>query len=450
MSPRTSLPTRLDALGSGPPPEAVALALARAGAPGLAWLDSALAGPDGRWSVLAAWPDLALDTRPGDPDPLPETARLLAATPETPGPMPSAHLLLALGYDLGARLDRFPWKAKDDLAEHDLRLRRYPAILVHDGEDGSWWLSALDEPARRLGASRFHVALEEAREEEPLPAPVPAGDPERNLPKAAYLAAVAEIRRLIREGEVYQVNLAQRFRVPTSEAPLTVYRRLRRVTPAPYGAFLDWGGPAVLSASPELYLSLEGRQVRTRPIKGTRPRAQDPAEDRRLRAELEASPKDRAELAMIVDLERNDLGRVAVPGSVAVAQARTLSTLSTVHHAAAEVTATLREGLGLVDLIRAAFPGGSVTGCPRLRAMEVLDALEPTRRGIYCGALGWASASRACLNLPIRTLTLGGGTATLHAGGGIVIDSDPEAEHRETLAKARGMLEALGATVPPG
>ena len=184
--------------------------------------------------------------------------------------------------------------------------------------------------------------------------------------------------------------------------------------------------------------------METRPIKGTRPRGKDAASDAALRAELEASGKDRSELAMIVDLERNDLGRVSEIGSVAVAVARRLETYATVHHAVATVRGILKPGMDLVDLLQAAFPGGSVTGCPRLRAMEILDALEPTRRGIYCGAIGWAGAESACLNLAIRTMTLSKGVATLHAGGGLVADSDPEAEYRETLDKARAMLEALG------
>ncbi len=186
--------------------------------------------------------------------------------------------------------------------------------------------------------------------------------------------------------------------------------------------------------------------METRPIKGTRPRGKDAAEDAALRAALDAAEKDRAELAMIVDLERNDLGRVCGIGSVTVAEARRLEAYATVHHAVATVRGVLEPGADLVDLLRATFPGGSITGCPKLRAMEVLDALEPTRRGIYCGAIGWAGAEGACLNLAIRTMTLSKGLATLHAGGGIVADSDPEAEYRETLDKARAMLEALGET----
>jgi para-aminobenzoate synthetase component 1 len=447
MGPTTSL----DSLGPGPSPEAVALALSRSGAPDIAWLDSSLEGGEGeqgRWSVVAAWPDRELTSRRGGPDPFPPLRQLIRETPSPAAPLPAAHLILAAGYDLGERFDRFPTRAADDLQEPDLTLRRYPALLMFDHLRQAWWFSALSADARREGAERYFRILP-GNVPPPPPPETPASGPlRRNLGRETYLAAVREAKRLITEGEIYQVNLAQRFQAPTAEDPLSLYRRLRRLSPAPYAAFLNWDDRAILSSSPELFLEVRGREVATRPIKGTRPRGKDAAEDAVLRAELEASEKDRSELAMIVDLERNDLGRVSEIGSVTVAEARRMESYATVHHAVATVRGTLKPGVDLVDLLQATFPGGSVTGCPKLRALEVIDTLEPTRRGIYCGAVGWVGAEGACLNLAIRTMTLSKGMATLHAGGGIVADSDPEAEYRETLAKARAMLEALGGKLP--
>ncbi len=409
-------------LGPGPSPEAVACALQAQGAPGLAWLDGSGWGRD----LLTAWPAGKRVSRPSQGDPLPALEALLGR----------GLVLLAAGYDLGGRMDRFPRRALDDLGEPELEAVLYPGALLHDGK--AWW--SLGDPPVDL----LKVLLTARDPGEPAPSPAP-GALERNFSHEGFRAAVAEILRLIFDGEIYQANLAQRFRMAVAENPLGIYRRLRRIAAAPYGAFLDWGQGALLSASPELFLEVTGRRVLTRPIKGTRPRGRTSEEDAGLVAELEASRKDRAELAMIVDLERNDLGRVCVPGSIRVEVPRRLMSIPTVHHAWAEVSGTLREGKGLVDLLKAAFPGGSVTGCPRIRAMEVIDSLEPTRRGIYCGAVGWAYGGDCRLNLAIRTLSVAEGRATLHAGAGIVADSDPQAEYLETLDKARGMLEALGA-----
>ena len=248
----------------------------------------------------------------------------------------------------------------------------------------------------------------------------------------------------IAAGDVFQVNLSQRFTAQGRHDPLDLYLRLKEESPAPFAAFLQWKDLAVVSASPESFYQTRGDILVTRPIKGTRPRGTDPDDDDRLAAELLASPKDRAELTMIVDLERNDLGRVCEYGSVVVRDPLTIESFAQVHHLVATVEGRLRQDAGPVDVIRALFPGGSITGAPKIRAMEIIDELEPNRRSLYTGAIGYLSQGGSSgFNIAIRTILVEGDRASFQVGGGIVADSDPEAEYEETLAKGKGMLAVL-------
>ncbi|MFQ5845674.1 MAG: anthranilate synthase component I family protein, partial [Planctomycetota bacterium] len=281
----------------------------------------------------------------------------------------------------------------------------------------------------------------------PLRCAMPRPDQiEPRIGPADYLAAVARAVEYIRAGDVFQVNYAHEFRAPFRGDPLALYLALREGNPAPFGAFLDLGeGRAVLSTSPELFLRLRDRDVVTRPIKGTRPRGRSPELDRALREELLRSEKDAAELAMIVDLERNDLGKVCEPGSVVVRRERFVESYASVHHLVAEIEGRLEEGLGRTPLIAAAFPGGSITGAPKVRAMEIIDELEAGRRGPYTGSIRLlGDAGGMDLNIAIRTAVLGREAVRVHVGGGIVADSDPEAEYQETLAKGEAIFRALG------
>jgi len=263
--------------------------------------------------------------------------------------------------------------------------------------------------------------------------------------RAGYCAVVDRAREYIAAGDIFQVNLSQRFCLPAGPDPWTVYRRLREINPAPMAAFLNFGDLAVVSASPERFLKVTGRLVETRPIKGTRPRGGDPAENRRWRNELWNSAKDRAELVMIVDLERNDLGRVCRVGSVNVPELFRIEEYATVFHLVSTVTGELDRDKGVVDLLAATFPGGSITGAPKVRAMEIIEELEPVRRGIYCGSIGYLGFDGdADLNIVIRTLVFTGGKIYFQVGGGITIDSDPDAEYLETLDKALALVRALG------
>jgi para-aminobenzoate synthetase component 1 len=264
-------------------------------------------------------------------------------------------------------------------------------------------------------------------------------NPTSNFTQDEYCHSVARVIEYIRAGDVFQVNLSQRFTVKSPHPADQIYARLQSQTPARYGALLDFGPYALISNSPELFLKITpDRHITTRPIKGTRPRL--PGMDR----ELETSEKDRAELNMIVDLERNDLGRVCEIGSVHVTQARIIEPHPTVYHGAATIEGRLRPDVSLSALLRATFPGGSVTGAPKIRAMQIIEELEPVRRGPYCGAIGYlAPGGQLEFNIAIRTMTLQEGHIHIPVGGGIVADSDPESEYEETLVKARAMFSAI-------
>ncbi|MGB2802946.1 MAG: anthranilate synthase component I family protein, partial [Phycisphaerae bacterium] len=296
-----------------------------------------------------------------------------------------------------------------------------------------------------------------------LDAARPARDASCNFTREGYLDAVARAREYIAAGDIFQVNLSRRFTVPLEQnapgpdlRPASLYRRLRHANPAPYAAYVGLGaGRAVLSSSPELFLDLAAGRVVTRPIKGTRPRRAGEAEssdfNRRERDNLLRSEKDKAELVMITDLERNDLGRVCDYGSVRVTNPRAVEAYEAVYHTVATVEGRLHAEADPVDLLRATFPGGSITGAPKVRAMQIIAELEPTRRSVYTGAVGYLAppsdaepAGRCSLNIAIRTLLVAGQAVHLQAGGGIVADSDPAAEFDETSDKARAMLAALG------
>ncbi|MCZ6573727.1 MAG: aminodeoxychorismate synthase component I [Planctomycetota bacterium] len=436
-------------------PEPDAGLLARlSGLPHVALLDSASGG---RYTLIAAQPRARLTWRPGkgelrvpgggvatadDPFGLLQEAlhatRTHADTPLEWGP----GWIGLFGYGLRRALEEVPERHENETDIEDLDLSYYPAVAVHDAERAEWWLvwrEACRDAAQHLLGRLMHPAP-------PLRGALPARDAIRSCVKREeYLAAAAQAVEYVRAGDVFQVNYSHEFRFPYEGDPLALYLALRRTNPAPYSAYLDLGqGRAVLSTSPELFLHVRGREVVTRPIKGTRPRGEDTEQDRGLRQELLNSEKDAAELAMIVDLERNDLGKVCEPGSVAVGRERFVESYASVHHLVAEVRGRIEEGLGRCALLEACFPGGSITGAPKVRAMQIIDELEAGRRGPYTGSIGWLGDNGALdLNIAIRTAVLGKGVVRVHVGGGIVADSQPEAEYAETLAKGEAMFRAL-------
>jgi para-aminobenzoate synthetase component 1 len=261
----------------------------------------------------------------------------------------------------------------------------------------------------------------------------------------SYRAAVERVREYIVAGDIFQANLSQRFEAPLAESAWSLYSRLRRRNPAPFAAFLDFPEVVVVSASPERFLRVDRQgHVETRPIKGTRPRGIGPEHDAALGQALAESAKDRAENLMIVDLMRNDLSRVCAPGTVRVSELFSLEHYATVHHLVSTVVGELAPGADALDLLRAAFPGGSITGAPKLRAMEVIAELEPSRRGVYCGTIGYVSVTGEIdTSIAIRTAVVQDGRVYFSAGGGIVADSDPGQEYLETIDKARALIDVL-------
>ena len=265
-----------------------------------------------------------------------------------------------------------------------------------------------------------------------------------NFSKDGYAAAFARVQGYLQAGDCYQVNLAQRFSAFASGDALGSYLKLRELSPAPYSAYLDFPGVQILCASPERFISVSNGLVKTRPIKGTRPRDRDPVRDRQLAEELSCHPKDRAENLMIVDLLRNDLGKSCKPGSVRVPELFKVESYANVHHLVSTVQGELAEGLGALDVLQGCFPGGSITGAPKLRAMQIIEQLEPNRRGVYCGVIGYVGFDgNMDSNIVIRTLVYAHDEIRCWAGGGIVADSQCDAEYQETLDKASAMLEML-------
>jgi len=345
------------------------------------------------------------------------------------------------------RIIATPASAVDSLAqlERQARTARWAGFINYDVGRCFEQLPAVAHDDLQLPALHFAQCDGFQHEDSSLPS-MPKTimeSPVANFSREQYEQAVQRCLNYIAAGDVFQINLSQRFTVPLAEHPWQLYQRLRESFPAEYGAYLDCGDFQLLSNSPELFLRVtelpDGRRkIVNRPIKGTRPNAPG------MMNALLHSEKDKAELAMIVDLQRNDLGRICEIGSVKVTEPRLIETHPTVLHGVATIEGILRPDVTLVDILRATFPCGSVTGCPKIRAMEIIDELEPVRRGAYCGAIGWIEGREMEFAVAIRTMTVKTGHVHIPVGGGIVADSSPAAEYEETLVKAKAMFAALG------
>ncbi len=391
----------------------------------LAWLDGARKDEHGRRSYLCAAPSASLSLVASDAEPLGALERFVAAA--------GAIAVGWLGYDLGRAVERLPARAAADLPLPDACVQAYPAFLRLDHEERSARLvgdakgRAVLRAALSSGGARVETAELRGFQAE--------------MGAAEHARGVSRILEYILAGDVYQVNLARRFRGRLEGDALALYQRLSARSPAPFGAYLEADDHAILSNSPERFLRVADGGIEAYPIKGTRPRGADDEADRRLCAELLADEKERAEHLMIVDLLRNDLGRVSEVGSIEVQDMMRVLSLETVHHLVSTVSGRLRRDVGLADILRATFPGGSITGAPKVRAMEIIEELEPVRRGPYTGAVGWFAPDGSLdLSIAIRTgILLGsprtGGQLVAYAGGGIVADSAPAAELAETEAK---------------
>jgi anthranilate synthase component I len=432
-------------------------------------LDSAAAGPLSRASLLLAEPGAALwldaDGRLEARGLTPRGGGFLAALEDwwlrerdaarfSGEPDSVADALpfaggwaLFLGYELAQEIEPhlalprspFPWQAF---------ALRTACALIHDLSSGRVLAVAEPEAGEEALARIAAEACEAAQDTEPADAlriaRVEEEDPD------AYLARVRRAKEYVRAGDIYQANLSRPWDVTLDEegtcgAAAALYRRLCAANPAPFAALAQWRGEAILSSSPERLLRVAGRRVETRPIAGTRPRSRQPGGDSREMSELAAHPKERAEHVMLIDLERNDLGRVCAPGTVRVDEFMTIESYTHVHHIVSNVSGELEDAVTPIGAVRAVFPGGTITGCPKFRCMQIIAELEAAGRGAYTGSLGYLTRDgRLDLNILIRSMTLSARQLSFRAGAGIVADSDPERELEETRAKARGLLAALG------
>ena len=435
--------------------------------PGLAFLDSAMRHDAlGRLSIVAADPfarfrfrdgRASLDGRPVPGGPMAALRACLApyqVEPDPEHPFPGGAIGY-LAYDLGASLERVAPPARRTGLTDDLAVNLYDTALVVDHAAGTCRLVATGFPAAGREARAARASARLARFADLLgsgdmPAPSQPATPlawRSNFTRHSYERAVEKVRSYIRAGDIYQANIAQRFAadLPEDFDPLGLYLRLRETNPAPFGAYLDCEGLAVASSSPERFVRLDGRAVETRPIKGTARRLPDPQADRAAAEALQASVKDRAENVMIVDLLRNDLSRVCEPGSVRVPALCGLETYAGVHHLVSTVIGTLREGLDGLDLLERTFPGGSITGAPKIRAMDIINEIEGDARELYCGAIGRIGFDGSLdTSIAIRTVVMDGRRAVLQAGGGVTLLSEPGPEYDETLAKAARVFAAFG------
>src|SRR5450830_1430144 len=420
-------------------------------APGAVLLDSGRPVAErGRYDLLSAWPEATLAVQPDESGSeflqrLRENLTQLgeAALP-TGYELPFAGGLIGyLSYDFGRHLEQLPQRAVDDLHLPDARFGLYAWALVSDHQAQTSQL--VFHPALVDGERQRLISLFSQPGAETAAAFKLHGPMTPDLSAQTYAQAIARIHTYIQAGDCYQVNFTQRFRAACSGDPWAAYCALREACPTPFSGFQSLpDAGAVLSLSPERFIKISQRQVETRPIKGTRPRGLTPEEDAANAAELLASPKDRAENLMIVDLLRNDLGRTCRTGSVNVPELFSLESYPNVHHLVSSVTGELADDKDALDLIAGSFPGGSITGAPKIRAMQIIDELEPTRRGLYCGSLVYLDVrGEMDSSIAIRSLLVKDGQVCCWGGGGIVADSEWQAEYQESLTKVRVLLQTL-------
>ncbi len=435
---------------------------------GLIWLDSGMnqAGM-GRWSYLMWEPfatiqgardDYTLvengESEPVTGDPFKAVDRFMArsvAADKKEWPPFTGGAAGFFGYDLLSHCEPSTKLVKTGKAEEgDIWLGFYDRVIAFDngakktylivnlqtGLDPEPGLDELESIVRKSigrGPSRFKKTDGSFKVE-----------PASNFSKEEYFTAIEKIRRYIEQGDCYQVNIAQRFSAKGAFDPAELYLRLRSINPAPFSAYLSAGSAQILSSSPERFIKLRDGHAQTRPIKGTRPRGADEQEDARLVEELIKSGKDRAENVMIVDLLRNDLSKACIPNSVKVSQLCVIEKFPTVSHLVSSVEGKVKPEYGAIDLLRMAFPGGSVTGAPKIRAMEIIDEMEPDPRGVYCGAIGYIGFNGSMdTSVVIRTIVHCGGMVKFHSGGAITYLSQAQEEYDETMDKARALIEAV-------
>jgi len=408
------------------------------------WLT--VSGREGKTTLAMEGHSFEIDQAPLDI--VQQTLICCRLNPEENPPPVAAGLFGYLAYDLKDGLEELPRTTVDDLGLPHLYLTAPSLVVIHDKAAATTRVHATVFEDR--GAAGADAALESFRQVLSAPPPAPGGftatggELRSNVSRSEHEAAVRRIREYIAAGDVYQVNLSQRFQMGFKGDGYRLFQTLYDMNPAPFFAYVNAGDHQIVSTSPERFLLRKGARVETRPIKGTRPRGRTPEEDRQMRSELVQSPKDDAELSMIVDLLRNDIGKVCAGGTVKVVQHKRLEVYQNVYHLVSVVEGELAGDKDSVDLIRAAFPGGSITGCPKIRSMEIIDELEACRRHIYTGSIGYIGFHDTMdLSIAIRTATVVGDRLLFSVGGGIVYDSEPADEYEETLHKGRTLMSVF-------
>ncbi|KOC49365.1 aminodeoxychorismate synthase component I [Clostridium botulinum] len=353
-----------------------------------------------------------------------------------------------LGYDLCHHIEKLSRTAIDDVNIPDCYFGLYDGVIIIDHKKNEVFIASLgikDKPEIIITNIEKKICLCEKKG-------VKIDTSKRfktakitsNFTKEQYINAIEKIREYIRSGDIYQANMTQRFQCTTEENPFDIYSKLRKINPAPFASFMDFGEGHIVSSSPERFIKIKNRYIETRPIKGTCPRGKNHREDLKNKKELLASEKDKAELLMIVDLERNDIGKIAKPGTVKVTELFHLETYSTVHHLVSTVIGEIDDNYDTIDCIKETFPGGSITGAPKIRSMEIIDELEPTQRNIYTGSIGYIGFNGDVdLNIAIRTIVCKGNKAYFQVGGGITWNSNANLEYEETLHKAKALIEVF-------
>lgn len=358
-----------------------------------------------------------------------------------------------LSYDLGNYIERLPRNSKDDLNGYDLYFGLYNYVIVIDHLENKTYIATpdLDIKKEEIIVNIIEDKIKEAEKEgiDSICYEEKEVDPVRlksNFTKKEFEESVQKVKDYIRSGDIYQANLTQRFSTKTTLSSYELYRDLRKISPAPFGAYLNFDDFNILSNSPERFIKCIDRKIETRPIKGTRPRGKNKEEDLKLQEELRNSEKDRAELLMIVDLERNDIGKISKIGSVKVPELFVIEPYANVNHLVATVTGELEDDKDAIDIIKATFPGGSITGAPKIRSMEIIDELEPTQRNVYTGSIGYIGFDGDMdLNIAIRTIIKKDDDVYFQVGGGMTWGSNPSEEYQETLDKAGSIMKALRA-----
>jgi len=426
----------------------------------------------GRFSYWAAQPKEIFEFETGQDDPFGKLHRALIKyklekdrKDDLPKEMFLGGWIGYFNYELGRYIEKLPVTAVEDIGLPLIRLCFYDRFIAYDHLEDNFWLVTLElpddaeKPEDKLAAlERLLAESQRIRVPKPVPANLRDIDLTRfrsNMDKDYYLRTVEKIKKYIFDGDVYQINFSQRFECDYNTRPIELFHWQNHHNPSPYASHIDGGDFHIVSASPEMFITITDGLIRTKPIKGTRPRLDDatkPAlQAKQINArnfnELLGSEKEQAELNMIIDLERNDVAKICRPGTRSVIQPRMIETYPTVFHAVATVAGRLREEMTFCDVLKAMFPGGSITGAPKIRSMEIIDETEPTARGVYTGSIGFIGIDgSACLNIAIRTIIIKHRKAYAQTGGGIVADSDPEAEWAETITKARALLAGITAT----